>query len=500
MYGGYPYGAPQPPSRERQGGYGGMRPMGLHSGALRGVPMPYGMPEVFASPPPPPPPVYAPSKPVSFDSRMSADTIEEEIRLRQERIRLLDMQVKEREIMELERKEQALRQQAEQRRRVDLWQPQVRERSRSPRRPPVATGLGHTRSRRPAAKPAAPAPSPRSSPTPESYFKAAGSSVVLSGKAPAAPRAGSALERAAAAQELAEAPATGASRRRARAAAWAAAQQDPPERQVTLRSAPGREVDALRPGLVLAPRGAGDRLPRAPAAQGPAQSKLLLEPATRARPVLEVVKGKPKNTADKPGNLKLKRGVAMKGNELAIDYSGSDLSSMEKATGAHDSMVKVFESMGMEPEGDAEHSASVVDLSRCQLGDEALEMFLQTLVSFKVRPRVLKLFRNQIGNAGMDALSEFVLHTPTAIEEFHLSHNKISEDGVTDVLSTMQKHEAYMALSRPAWFRVEHNEIQDSRELLRFLREDLGVEYRLSEKPSWKQDKNDFTLVTLFPI
>jgi len=86
--------------------------------------------------------------------------------------------------------------------------------------------------------------------------------------------------------------------------------------------------------------------------------------------------------------------------------------------------------------------------------------------------RILKLFKNRIGDPGALLLADFFRHCKS-IREVHLSHNRISDEGIEALVVATQ--ESRPAGAEPLWLRVENNAVVNSKSLLRDLEKRLGV-------------------------
>ena len=77
--------------------------------------------------------------------------------------------------------------------------------------------------------------------------------------------------------------------------------------------------------------------------------------------------------------------------------------------------------------------ASQVDFSNNLLGDRGVHQVLKVLYHLKIGVRVLKLFKNCLGRASASALMDWLVVTPIAVFELHLSHNFIPREGAVDI-------------------------------------------------------------------
>mmetsp|Transcript_73065 Transcript_73065/g.136517 ORF Transcript_73065/g.136517 Transcript_73065/m.136517 type:complete len:631 (+) Transcript_73065:80-1972(+) len=124
-----------------------------------------------------------------------------------------------------------------------------------------------------------------------------------------------------------------------------------------------------------------------------------------------------------------------------------------------------------------------VDLNSCQLRPDAMEVLMRFLVQCRqheIYVRILKLFRNKLGDEGVRHLCRFVLEQPKPMHEVHLSHNSITDAGAAMLIlsmSTMHPQRLYPFVppkemkSRyvPCWCRMERNMVREPAKLLRAL-------------------------------
>lgn len=94
--------------------------------------------------------------------------------------------------------------------------------------------------------------------------------------------------------------------------------------------------------------------------------------------------------------------------------------------------------------------------------------------------RIVKLFKNNLGNAAASALAAWLWQQPEACEEIHLSHNQIGHRGMAQLLTALARHprEAYprsvehLDEAIPCWLRLEHNQAPGIEHLLSVLQKD----------------------------
>lgn len=92
--------------------------------------------------------------------------------------------------------------------------------------------------------------------------------------------------------------------------------------------------------------------------------------------------------------------------------------------------------------------------------------------------KILKLYRNRLGDATCEVLAEVLYHQLAPAEEIHLSHNAVQQHGFAAILAALALHPAsvYPRETRcdavPCWVRLEHNEVANVDELLAALSAD----------------------------
>ncbi|CAD7955996.1 unnamed protein product [Amoebophrya sp. A120] len=75
-----------------------------------------------------------------------------------------------------------------------------------------------------------------------------------------------------------------------------------------------------------------------------------------------------------------------------------------------------------------------VDLSKQQIGNQGFDALLCFLREFTISVKVLKFYRNQLADAAMDALVDYLQAVRSPVHEIHLSDNYITEFGLRSVL------------------------------------------------------------------
>lgn len=124
-----------------------------------------------------------------------------------------------------------------------------------------------------------------------------------------------------------------------------------------------------------------------------------------------------------------------------------------------------------------------VDLSENELGAGGVTALAKFLAAFRTSSegwprcyvRILKLYRNKLGDAGAQEVATLILAQPKPIHELHLSHNGISNLGAAAILISLgSKHPAapypFKGLRNgtyhACWVRLEHNDIVEPEQLV----------------------------------
>eukprot|EP00747_Dinoflagellata_sp_TGD_P195869 gnl/TRDRNA2_/TRDRNA2_65183_c0_seq2.p1 gnl/TRDRNA2_/TRDRNA2_65183_c0~~gnl/TRDRNA2_/TRDRNA2_65183_c0_seq2.p1 ORF type:complete len:712 (-),score=107.46 gnl/TRDRNA2_/TRDRNA2_65183_c0_seq2:162-2297(-) len=118
-----------------------------------------------------------------------------------------------------------------------------------------------------------------------------------------------------------------------------------------------------------------------------------------------------------------------------------------------------------------------VNFASNQLGDRGVLELLSALERLRLNVRILKLFKNKIGQAGALALAHWIERSKP-VWELHLSHNRIPAEGANALLAAVAGHRGYPPKRSkgwaPLWLRLEHNTI-------------IGVEdlFKRAEQEMW---------------
>lgn len=120
-----------------------------------------------------------------------------------------------------------------------------------------------------------------------------------------------------------------------------------------------------------------------------------------------------------------------------------------------------------------------VDFSVNQLSSEGLHKVLEICRRCEGL-RVLKLFKNQIDDAGAGGIAE-LFRTCPCIEEIHLSHNHFTAKGV-DILVTAAEQSKQANEGKCLWIRLEQNDVQEPDKMLYEMHQRLSICERRDEK------------------
>ncbi|KAF4722839.1 hypothetical protein FOZ62_018258, partial [Perkinsus olseni] len=81
-----------------------------------------------------------------------------------------------------------------------------------------------------------------------------------------------------------------------------------------------------------------------------------------------------------------------------------------------------------------------VELAENQLTSPGCIVMLNTLAHHNVQCKALRLYRNLIDDVAVCRLSQMLADQSEAIEELHLSNNRITERGIMQLLMTFSLH------------------------------------------------------------
>lgn len=116
-----------------------------------------------------------------------------------------------------------------------------------------------------------------------------------------------------------------------------------------------------------------------------------------------------------------------------------------------------------------------VDLAQNKFTHDALRYILPHCLQFSGL-EVLKLYKNEIGDAGAELLADFVEKSP-ALRELHLSHNRIKAHGAVVIVHAADRSRTNAR--SPLWLRLERNAVEHAGDIAEALQEKLSVCLRL---------------------
>lgn len=131
-------------------------------------------------------------------------------------------------------------------------------------------------------------------------------------------------------------------------------------------------------------------------------------------------------------------------------------------------------------EGDGTEITANVELAENSIGNVGMTAVLDALENAKTHCKIIKLYKNRLGDEAGVRLARFLIAQTSAVEEVHLSHNALTMKSLVALCMALGKHAAYPALGRtrfhvPCWLRVEHNNIARPLETCEALRRDGDV-------------------------
>eukprot|EP00435_Cladocopium_sp_Y103_P029372 s2116_g7.t1 len=116
-------------------------------------------------------------------------------------------------------------------------------------------------------------------------------------------------------------------------------------------------------------------------------------------------------------------------------------------------------------------SCETVDLAENKFTHEALRYILPYCLQFSGL-EVLKLYKNDIGDAGADLLADFCERSP-ALRQLHLSHNRIKAHGAVVIIHAAER--SRKAACTPLWLRLERNAVEHAGDIADALQQRLSV-------------------------
>jgi len=104
----------------------------------------------------------------------------------------------------------------------------------------------------------------------------------------------------------------------------------------------------------------------------------------------------------------------------------------------------------------------ILDLHSTGLDDDGLAAVVKAIREKKPKVSTLMLHKNRLTNKAAFTLAALITDLPSPIEEIHLSHNSIDEDGARAMIKAAGSHESYPrrwdGVAVPLLIRLEHNE------------------------------------------
>mmetsp|Transcript_4579 Transcript_4579/g.10024 ORF Transcript_4579/g.10024 Transcript_4579/m.10024 type:complete len:554 (-) Transcript_4579:32-1693(-) len=119
--------------------------------------------------------------------------------------------------------------------------------------------------------------------------------------------------------------------------------------------------------------------------------------------------------------------------------------------------------------------ADTIDVAETWCGDDFLTELFRILEVAGVQPRVLKLYKCNMTDEGLQVVAEFCSRTERPVHELHLSHNQITSNGVITLCEKIRENPNYprtvgtgadQIQPVPMWVRFERNHIENHQEVL----------------------------------
>jgi hypothetical protein len=109
-------------------------------------------------------------------------------------------------------------------------------------------------------------------------------------------------------------------------------------------------------------------------------------------------------------------------------------------------------------------NCSIMNLSRNEIGDYAIREITTFFIQEGIPVQMMKLYKNWISDDGMRAVGDLIKFSPDpVVQEIHLSHNYITQDGALAILQAVQESKRYPCNrgreGSPLWLRMENNHI-----------------------------------------
>lgn len=179
-------------------------------------------------------------------------------------------------------------------------------------------------------------------------------------------------------------------------------------------------------------------------------------------------------------------GVSVHANSLEVHMQGRDLDDagiMNWCERMHLVVIpQLIEEKVLVRSKDGTLLAREMNFAENRIGDYGLRSLLQLLWNFRIGVLVLKLFNNRLGRASASSLADWIICSPVALWELHLSHNYLDQDSALCLLEAVACSDVYPPARRPGsgsaaevtdadptaghraplWLRLDQNFIEDS--------------------------------------
>jgi len=143
-----------------------------------------------------------------------------------------------------------------------------------------------------------------------------------------------------------------------------------------------------------------------------------------------------------------------------------DDSIMQWCSWALDAIPAYVEKQNLQRRSDGILITHEVNFEKNEIGDRGMLALLRTLHKLQLGVRILKVFRNCLGQASACSLAHFIVESPLPLWELHASHNYINRQGAMYILEAVAQQSKYPALrdgkNLPLWLRLEYNCISDA--------------------------------------
>jgi hypothetical protein len=139
--------------------------------------------------------------------------------------------------------------------------------------------------------------------------------------------------------------------------------------------------------------------------------------------------------------------------------------------------------------------AQVMDFSRNNISDAGVHRISAMMEEYGVGVQVIKFYKNRIGDSGANALARMIEYTVEEfcpVEEVHLSHNNMTDAGVSHILDVVIRLNRYPfqraqkgdICRSPIWIRLEKNYVVNPNEVYGKLK---AKQVKFCKAGSWSQ-------------